>query len=112
MGKSNKVYSFTKVRKRRTQSGFIALAVGVESLAVLAFLICLGIYKAGKLTGMICFIPYLSFAACVILAIKTNFDREHMDVSGKYLNLGHRVCKISAWIHAIVFLMGVYKIIM
>lgn len=112
MGKSNKVYSFTKVRKKRTQSGFIALAVGVESLVVLTFLICLGVYKAGQLSGMICFIPYISFFACLILSIKTKFDREHMDVSGKYLVIGHRVCKISAWVHAIVFLMGVYKIIM
>lgn len=112
MGKLNKVYSFTKVRKKRTQSGFIALAVGIESLAVLAFLICLGIYKAGKLTGMICFIPYISFFLCFILVIKTNYDRQHMDVSGKYLDIGHRVCKISAWIHVIIFLMGIYKIIM
>lgn len=112
MGRSNKVYSFTKVRKKRTQSGFVALAIGIESLAVLALLIGYGIYKAGQMTGMICFIPYISFFACLICALKTNVDRDRIDVSGKYLVLGHRVCVVSAWLHAIIFLVGVYQIIM
>ena len=112
MGKSNKVYSFTKVRKKRTQSGFVALAVGIESLAVLALLIGYGIYKAGQMTGAICYIPYISFFLCLICAIKTNIDRDRIDVSGKYLMIGHRLCVVSAGIHAFIFLAGLYQIIM
>ena len=47
---SNKVYSFTKVEKRRTKSGIYALAAGIISLAVLAFLIGLGIYRGGQMS--------------------------------------------------------------
>ena len=112
MGRSNKVYSFTKVRKKRTQSGFWALAIGIESLAVLLFLICFGIYKAGQMTGAICYLPYISFIACVICAVKTNIDRERIDVSGKYLRTGHRLCVVSAAIHAFIFFVGIYQIIM
>ena len=112
MGKSNKVYSFTKVRKRRTQSGMVALVVGIESLATLALLILYGVYKAGQMTGVICCLPYISLFACVACAIKTNVDRERIDVSGKYLVIGHRMCLVSAWIHAFVLFVGIYQIIM
>ena len=112
MGRSNKVYSFTKVQKKRTQSGVVALAVGIESLAVLALLICYGIYKAGQMTGAICYLPYISLVACILCAIKTNVDRERIDVSGKYLQLGHRLCVVSALIHAFIFFVGIYQIIM
>ncbi len=112
MGRTGKVYSFTKVRKKRTQSGFVALAIGIESLAVLALLICYGIYKAGQMVGAICYLPYVSFIACVICAIKTNIDRERIDVSGKYLVLGHRLCVVSAILHAFIFFVGIYQIIM
>ena len=112
MGRSDKVYSFTKVHKKRSQSGFVALAIGIESLAVLALLICYGIYKAGQMTGAICYLPYISFIACLICALKTNADIERIDVSGKYLRMGHRLCVISAAIHAFIFFVGIYQIIM
>ena len=112
MSRSNKVYSFTKVRKKRTQSGVVALAVGIESLAVLLLLICYGIYKAGQMSGAICYLPYILFVACVICAVKTNIDRERIDVSGNYLRAGHRLCGVSAWIHAFIFFVGIYQIIM
>ena len=112
MGRSNKVYSFTKVRKKLTKSGVVAVAVGLESLATLALLICYGIYKAGKMTGVICYLPYISLIACIICAIKTNIDRERIDVSGKYLVLGHRICLVSAVLHGLVFFTGICQIIM
>ena len=112
MGKSNKVYSFTKVRKKRTRSGVVALVIGIESLAILALLILFGIYKAGQMTGAICYLPYISLFACAACAIKTNVDRERIDVSGKYLELGHRISLVSAWIHAFVLFVGIYQIIM
>ena len=112
MGRFNKVYSFTKVRKKRTRSGMVALAVGIESLATLVLMILVGIYKAGKMTGAICYIPYISLIACIICAIKTNVDRKRIDVSGKHLVLGHRVCLASALIHGFIFFVGIYQIIM
>ena len=112
MGKSNKVYSFTKVRKKRTRSGMVALAVGIESLATLALLILYGIYKGGQMTGIICYLPYISLIACAVCALKTNVDLKRIDVSGKYLLVGHRVCLVSALIHAFIFFVGIYQIIM
>ncbi|MEE1242622.1 hypothetical protein [Frisingicoccus sp.] len=109
---AGKVYSFTKVRKQRTRSGVYALIIGIESLALLLFLIGFGIYKGGKMTGFVCFLPYITLIASLVCAIKTRRDLTRMDVSGKYLNIGHRVCLVSVWSHLIIFLVGILKIIL
>ena len=109
---SSKVYSFTKVRKQRTRSGIYALIIGIESLALILFLIGLGIYQGGKMTGMICFLPYITLMASLVCAIKTNKDMDRMDVSGKYLEIGHRVCLASACVHLLIFFVGILKIIL
>ena len=109
---ANKVYSFTKVRKQRTKSGIYSLVIGIDSLILLAFLIGFGIYKSGQMTGMICLLPYVSMAASIFCAFKTRRDMDRMDVSGKYLEAGYRVCLISALMHTGIFLIGVLKVIL
>lgn len=109
---AGKVYSFTKVRKQRTRSGIYALIIGIESLVLLLFLILFGIYRGGNMTGILCFLPYISWLASAVCAFKTGKDRERMDVSGKYLDVGHRVSLISVWAHCIVFMVGVLMIIL
>lgn len=109
---ANKVYSFTKVRKQRTKSGVYSLVIGIDSLILLAFLIGFGIYKSGQMTGMICLLPYVSMAASIFCALKTRKDMDRMDVSGKYLEAGYRVCVVSSLVHAGIFMIGILKVIL
>ncbi len=109
---SNKVYSFTKVEKRRTKSGIYALAAGIISLAVLAFLIGLGIYRGGQMSGPVCLIPYITMIGSIVGAAISSRDRSRTDVAGKYLYSGCRICVVSAVLHGIVFLIGILKVIL
>ena len=109
---ANKVYSFTKVRKQRTKSGIYSLVIGIDSLILLVFLVGFGIYKSGQMTGMICLLPYVSMAASIFCAFKTRKDMDRMDVSGKYLEAGYRVCVVSSFVHAGIFMIGILKVIL
>ena len=72
---SNKVYSFTKVEKRRTKSGIYALATGIVSLCVLGFFIGFGIYKSGQMSGAMCLIPYVTMIGSIVGAVISARDR-------------------------------------
>lgn len=109
---SNKIYSFTKVEKRRTKSGLYALIAGIISLGVLAFFIGFGIYKSGELHGSICLIPYLTMVVSIIGAVVTGKDLARIDVAGKYLYSGYRVCLCSTILHGLIFFIGILKIIL
>ena len=109
---SNKVYSFTKVGKRRTKSWIYALAAGIVSLCVLASFIGFGIYKNGQMGGTICLIPYVTMIGSIVGVLITSRDRSRTDVAGKYLHAGHRVCMISAVLHGGIFLIGILKVIL
>lgn len=63
---TDKVYSFTKIRKQHTKSGVYALAAGLFSIAVLLFFIGFGIYKGGNMHGIFCLIPYLTMFGSLI----------------------------------------------
>lgn len=108
----NKVYSFTKVEKRRTKSGAYALGTGIVSLCVLALFIGFGIYKNGQLSGNVCLIPYVTMIGSIVGAVITSRDRSRTDVAGKYLCAGYRVCMVSAILHGCIFLIGILKVIL
>lgn len=109
---SNKVYSFTKVEKRRTKSGIYALMTGLVSVCVLIGLIGFGIYKNGQMSGPICLIPYVTMIGSVAGAVMTRKDQARTDIAGKYLYAGYRVCAVSAVLHGCIFLIGILKVIL
>ena len=109
---SNKVYSFTKVEKRLTKSGEYALAVGIISLGVLFFFIGFGIYKNGTMSGAFCLIPYVTMIASIVCAVITRKDQSRIDVAGKCLYAGYRVCAASTVCHIVIFLIGIMKVIL
>ena len=109
---SNKVYSFTKVGKRRTKSGIYALMTGIISLCVLGGFIGFGIYKSGQMSGEMCLIPYVTMIGSIVGAVISARDRSRTDVAGKYLCSGYRVCVVSAVLHGCVFLIGILKVIL
>ncbi len=109
---SNKVYSFTKVEKRRTKSGIYALITGIISLCVLGFLIGFGIYKGGRMDGAVCLLPYVTMIGSIIGVIVTGKDQSRTDIAGKYLYAGYRVCAVSAVLHGVIFLIGILKVIL
>jgi hypothetical protein len=109
---SNKVYSFTKVEKRLTKSGEYALAVGIISLGVLFFFIGFGIYKNGTMSGAFCLIPYVTMIASIVCAVITRKDQSRIDVAGKCLYAGYRVCAASTVCHIVIFLIGILKVIL
>ena len=109
---SNKVYSFTKVEKRLTKSGEYALAVGIISLGVLFFFIGFGIYKNGTMSGAFCLIPYVTMIASIVCAGITRKDQSRIDVAGKCLYAGYRVCAASTVCHIVIFLIGILKVIL
>ncbi len=108
----DKVYSFTKVRKQHTKSGIYGLAFGLVSVAVLLFFIGFGIYKAGKMSGLFCLIPYVTMVGSLVGMFVTKKDIRRTDVAGKYLYVGHRVCQVSVVMHGVILLIGVLKIIL
>lgn len=109
---SNKVYSFTKVEKRLTKAGEYALAVGIVSLGVLFFFIGFGIYKNGTMSGAFCLIPYVTMIASIVCAVITRKAQSRIDVAGKCLYAGYRVCAASAVCHIVIFLIGILKVIL
>ena len=109
---SNKVYSFTKVEKRWTKSGEYAFAVGIISFAVLFFFIGVGIYKNGTMSGAFCLIPYVTMVASIIGVVTTRKNQSRIDVAGKCLYIGYRVCAASAVCHVVIFLIGILKVIL
>lgn len=109
---SNKVYSFTKVRKQHTNSGSQALAAGILSLSVLIFFMGYGVYKGGSMSGTICLIPYVTMAVSIVYSMITERNIRRTDVAGKHLHSGHRICILSSVLHVVVFIVGVLKIIM
>lgn len=111
-GLTDKVYSFTKIRKQHTKSGVYALAGGLFSIAVLLFFIGFGIYKGGNMHGIFCLIPYLTMFGSLIGMIAAQKDIQRTDVAGKYLQAGLRVCEVSSVMHAVILLIGILKIIL
>lgn len=80
---TDKVYSFTKIRKQHTKSGVYALAGGLFSIAVLLFFIGFGIYKGGNMHGIFCLIPYLTMFGSLIGMIAAQKDIRRTDVAGE-----------------------------
>lgn len=109
---TDKVYSFTKVRKQYTKSGIYALATGAVSIAVLLFFIGFGIYKGGNMRGTFCLIPYVTMVGSLIGAGATKKDMRRSDVAGKYLYAGNTLCRISGGMHLVILLIGILKIIL
>ena len=46
------------------------------------------------------------------MKFKTRKDMDRMDVSGKYLEAGYRVCVVSSLVHAGIFMIGILKVIL
>lgn len=109
---ADKVYSFTKIEKRRTYAGEFALIGGICSLVFLGGLIAAGITVGGTLNKYICSLAYFSLSASVIGWIWAAKAISKVSVSGRYLHAGRNISMISALLHIGIFMTGVLKVIL
>ena len=109
---ADKVYSFTKIEKRRTYAGEYAFVGGVCSLVFLGGLIFAGISVGGTLNGYVCSLAYITLLVSVIGWIWAARAISKVSVSGRYLHAGRNVSMISTLVHLGIFMIGVLKVIL
>lgn len=109
---ARQIYSFTKIQKKKTNSGIIAAALGVFTIAALIALVVIAAFMKGEVPFWIagcCLMTLLIGAAGFVLA---GSARKNDDTFGRCLNSGYIICGVSVALHLIIFFTGILAIIM
>lgn len=109
---ADKVYSFTKIEKRRTYAGEYALAAGSVSCFALAALLVGGIVTGGNLNIYICGLAYVTLILSGIGWSAASRAISRVSVSGRFLHAGRLICMISTLLHLSVLMAGILRIIL
>lgn len=109
---AKQIYSFTKIEKKRTNSGIIAVAMGAATILALIGLIIGAVALKGAVPFWLagcCLLTLIIGAGGFLLA---RAARKNDDTFGRFLDAGYMICAISVGLHLLVFLIGVLAIIM
>ena len=109
---ARQIYSFTKIEKKKTNSGIIAAVMGIVTIIALIGLIVSAAVQKGEVPFWLagcCLITLVIAAGGFILA---RAARKNDDTFGRFLDAGYMICAISMGVHLMVFLIGILAIIM
>lgn len=106
------VYSFTKIEKKRTKKGVIALVLGMIAIVALIGLIVAAVVLKGQIPMGIASMAYLSLLAAVIGWSLANEARKNDDSFGRCIESGRIVSIVAVILHIIFILIGIMSIIM
>ena len=109
---AKQIYSFTKIEKKKTNSGLIATAMGAGTIVALIVLVAAAAMLKGE-------VPFW-LAGCSLLTLMISGGglvlarsaRKNDDTFGPFLEAGYILCAISAGLHLLLFLIGLLAIIM
>ena len=108
---ARQIYSFTKIEKKRTNSGIIAAAMGAGTIAALVGLIAAAVLLKGNVPfwlGGCCLLTLIIGAGGFVLARSA---RKNDDTFGRFLEAGYILCAVSVVLHLLLFLTGLLAII-
>ena len=107
---AKQIYSFTKIEKKRTNSGVIAGVMGIISIIGLILLITAAVVQKGQLPFWIAGFGLITLiiAGGFVLAWRA---RKNDDTFGKFLNAGYLLCAAGLILHGLIILVGIMAII-
>lgn len=108
---AKQIYSFTKIEKKRTNSGVIAGVMGIISIIGLILLITAAVVQKGQLPFWIAgfgLITLIIAAGGFVLAWRA---RKNDDTFGKFLNASYLLCAAGLILHGLIILVGIMAII-
>lgn len=109
---AKQIYSFTKIEKKKTNSGFIAAGMGIFTIVVLIVMIVAAALMKGAVPFWLagcCFLTLLIGASGFFIA---GSARKNDDTFGRFLDGGYIICGVSVALHLFIFLTGILAIIM
>ncbi len=108
---AKEIYSFTKIEKKRTNSGVIASVMGAASVLGLILLIVAAVLMKGEMPF------WMSGFGLITLIIAAGgfalawHARKDDDTFGRFLNAGYILCAAGLILHGIIILIGIMAII-
>lgn len=109
---ARQIYSFTKIEKKRTNMGLVAMIIGIVTIAILVALIVGAFVTGGSLPFWIAGFAMLSLMGAGVGFVLVDFARKDDDTYGRFLKSGYVICAVSVGLHMAVFVIGILSIIL
>ena len=109
---ARQIYSFTKIEKKKTNSGVITTIIGAVTILALIGLIVAAVAMGGSVPLWMAGVGVISFIAALAGLIVARETIKDDDVFGKFLNAGKILCGISLGCHCFIIIVGILAIVM
>ena len=109
---AKQIYSFTKIEKKKTNSGVITTVIGAVTILALIGLVVAAVVMGGNVPLWMAGVGVFTLIAALAGLIIARESIKDDDVFGRCLNTGKALCGVSLGLHFFIVIVGILAIVM